>query len=221
MKRGQVYKRQLLADAVGLPQMIAMKNLAESIRERCQRLPEGSLFTNEEFLSVGSRVAVNRAFSYLAQHQRLIRISRGLYTSPIVGRFGVRAPAIEKVIRALASRTHSTIVASGARTANAMGLTHQVPVQEVFLTSGHPQVLRLGNLVVYIEPAPSWQLALGATPAGDAIRALAWLGQPCVSEATVKLRQRLPDSEWQRLIAVRSLLPEWMARAIDGAIASS
>lgn len=198
-----------------------MKSLAESIREHSQYLAEGSLFTNEEFLGAGSRVAVNRAFSYLAQQHQLIRISRGLYTAPIFGRFGVRAPATEKVIRALASRTHSTIVASGARTANALGLTHQVPVREVFLTSGRPQVLRLGNLVMYIEPAPSWQLALGATPAGDAIRALAWLGQPSVSEATVKLRQRLPDSEWQRLIAVRSQLPEWMARAIDCATASS
>lgn len=143
-----------------------------------------------------------------------MRVSRGLYVAPVTGRFGRRAPATEKVISAMASKSHQVIALGGARAANALGLTQQMSIREVFVTSGRPRILQLGKTQVRIEHAPQWQVALGATIAGDAVRALAWLGKPHAQEAVAKLRVCLSSSDWQILKSHRSNLPPWMAEAI-------
>jgi hypothetical protein len=59
-----------------------------------------------------------------------------------------------------------TIVSNGAAAANALGLTTQVPVRSVYLTSGRSRKMHLGKQVVELRHAPRWQLALANRPAG-------------------------------------------------------
>ncbi|MEN0105880.1 MAG: DUF6088 family protein, partial [Pseudomonas sp.] len=181
---------------------------------RSQHLSEGAMLAPKEFLHLGSRAAVDQAFSRLAKAGKLLRVSRGLYAAPITGRFGKRAPATQKVVSALAAKTYDTLTLSGAQAANALGLTRQVPVKEIFFTSGRSRTLQLGKAKIQIKNAPRWMLALGATPAGDAVRALAWMGEEHAHDAVKTLHERLPSSEWETLNATRAQLPSWMARAI-------
>lgn len=192
-----------------------MKSLPAAIIEHSRLLPEGGILAPNEFLHLASRAAVGKAFSRLAKGGELMRISRGLYVVPVTGRFGKRAPATEKVVSAIASKSHQVIALSGARAANLLGLTQQVSIKEVFITGGRPRTLQLGKIQVRIEHAPQWQVALGATIAGDAVRALAWLGKPHAQEAVAKLRTCLSNSDWQVLTSHRSKLPAWMAEAIE------
>jgi hypothetical protein len=106
-------------------------------------------------------------------------------------------------------------VPSGARIANALGLTLQVPVRQIFFTAGRPRILLLGKSRVEIRQVPHWQMTLGTRAAGEAIRALASLGPQWADEAAAKLRDRLQEDEWQALRSVTSVLPEWMAEAIE------
>jgi hypothetical protein len=74
-------------------------------------------------------------------------------------------------------------------------LTTQVPVRSVYLTSGRSRKMHLGKQVVELRHAPRWQLALANRPAGEAVRALAWLGPEraeshCLGHAC--LSDRLP-----------------------------
>lgn len=192
-----------------------MTTLPETILEQSKLLPEGGLLAPKEFLYLGSRAAVDQAFSRLTKSGQLMRISRGLYVTPISGRFGKRAPITEKVVSSLATKTHEVIAVSGARSANALGLTQQVPAREVFLTSGRARTLQLGNAKIQVKHAPRWMLMLGTSAAGEAVRALAWLGQEHAGTTTAKLRTQLPASEWQTLESVRAQLPSWMAIAIS------
>ena len=192
-----------------------MKSLPAAIIEHSRLLPEGGILAPNEFLHLASRAAVDKAFSRLAKGGELMRISRGLYVAPVTGRFGKRAPATEKVVSAIASKSHQVIALSGARAANLLGLTQQVSIKEVFITGGRPRTLQFGKIQVRIEHAPQWQVALGATITGDAVRALAWLGKPHAQEAVAKLRTCLSSSDWQVLKSHRSNLPPWMAEAIE------
>lgn len=191
-----------------------MKSLPEAILENSQCLPEGSVLFPREFIHLGTRAAVDKAFSRLVKEGQLMRVSQGLYVAPIPSRFGIRAPATQMVVDSLASKNHEVIVASGAQAANSLGLTQQVPVQEVFFTTGRSKTLQLGNAKVRIDHAPHWQLALGASAAGEAVRALAWLGQSNACQAMEALHKKLPSHDWEALYAARSLLPDWMAAAI-------
>lgn len=191
-----------------------MSSLSEVILKRTQCLPEGSLLLARDLLHLGSRSAVNQALSRLAKDERLLRVARGLYVAPVVSRFGRRSPAPEMVIRALAEATREVIVVHGARSANALGLTRQMPVRLIFLTSGRSRILHLGKSEIVIKHAPTWQMALGDSFAGQAVRALAWMGPLHAQGAAVKLKKLLPTNEWRALQSTRSLLPAWIAELI-------
>lgn len=55
---------------------------------------------------------------------------------PVASRFGTRPPAPEKVVQALAAQNGEVVAPHGAREANALGLTQQVPIREVYLSAG-------------------------------------------------------------------------------------
>lgn len=191
-----------------------MNTLPETILRRARSLSEGGVLSPKEFLHLGSRAAVDQAFSRLTKAGKLLRVARGAYVAPVSSRFGSRPPAPEKVVKALAQQSGEIVVPHGASAANALGLTQQVPIREVYLTSGRTRRLKLGRGEVEIKHAPRWMLVLGARPAGAAVRALAWIGPAHASESLVSLHRTLPPSEWKALTAARATLPSWMAQAI-------
>jgi hypothetical protein len=69
-----------------------------------------------------------------------------------------------------------------------------VPVREVYLTSGRSRRLTLGAQGIEFRHVPFWQLVLAGRPAGDAIRAIAWLGPDKAGEALRTLKK-----SWHRL----------------------
>jgi len=173
-----------------------MKALPEKILDIIQQLPEGEVLTPSRFLHHGSRHAVQRGLSRLVEGGKLFRVARGIYVAAVETRFGVRPPAPEKVVHSLANALGEVLVDHGARAANKLGLSTQVPVRYVFLTTGRSRKLQVGKTTVSIRHAPRWLMALGATGAGDAIRVLDWLGEASVGDAVSKLHKLLPENEW-------------------------
>lgn len=190
-----------------------MSTLTENILAAAQSIPEGGIISPKQFLHFGSRVAVDQALSRLAKEGSLLRVARGAYVLPVVGRFGSRSPSTETVVAAIETQSGEVIVANGVASANALGLTTQVPVQETFLTSGRSRTLRLGARTVQLQHGARWQLILGKRAAGMAIRALAWMGQESAHETLAALKIKLPPAEWEALLSVRAILPTWMAKA--------
>ena len=191
-----------------------MTTLPESILLHAQSLSEGGVLSPKEFLHLGGRAAVDQALSRLTKEGKLLRVSRGTYVAPVSSRFGTRAPAPEKVVEALAAQSGEVVTPHGASAANALGLTQQVPIREVYLTSGRTRKLKLGRSEVMVKHVPRWMLALGTGPAGAAVRALAWMGPTHIGESLATLHRTLPASEWRALASARAALPSWMARAI-------
>jgi hypothetical protein len=197
-----------------------MQPVAERILSHASALPEGALITAKEFLHFGSRAAVDQALKRLEERKELMRLSRGIYVRPVKTRFGVRAPAPEKVVERIAATRAETIARHGAAAANALGLTTQIPTKLVFLTSGRSRKLRLGAQEIEMKHAPPWMLLPSRPKAGEAVRALAWIGQRGASEALKTLKQRLPASTVEELVAVRPALPSWMSKSIGQVLAA-
>ena len=169
----------------------------------------------KELLHLGSRAAVDQTLSRLARRGRLLRIGRGLYVLPVESRFGVRPPETSRVVQAIAEQLGESIVPSGAAAANELGLTTQVPIREVYLTSGPTRKLKLGQQTVELRHAPSWQLVLPGRTAGTAIRALASMGPEQAGQGVALLRKMLPAAELRAVVAVRNRLPTWLAQQVS------
>jgi hypothetical protein len=189
-----------------------MQSLAKKVLEYAAALPEGAPIAAKELLHFSSRAAVDQALSRLVRRGALIRAGRGIYVLPVESRFGTRNPSTAKIVEGLAIQRGETIVASGAAAANTLGLTNQVPVREVYLTSGSSR--RLSSALRCRVPACS---SLAAGPpgrnAGDVVRALAGWGQrePRGNSAT----SQLPSTELQRLLLpVPAYRPGWQGKLV-------
>ena len=195
-----------------------MQPLATRILEEVATLPEETPIYAKALLHLGTRAAVDQALSRLVRRGRLLRAGRGLYVRPVETRFGVRAPGVPAVLAAMVAKTGETITTHGAAAANSLGLTTQVPVRAVYLTSGSSRRLKLGAQTVELRHVPGWQVSLAGRPAGDAIRALAWFGRGQSGTMTRKLGKTLSPTTLKELSEARGRLPTWMAQQISSLI---
>jgi hypothetical protein len=192
-----------------------MERLTESILQRVTTLPEGAPVSAKMLLHLGTRPAVDQSLSRLARRGQLLRAGRGMYVSPVTSRFGTHAPSAHRLIEEFSAQRGEVVVRSGAASANALGLTTQVPTRTVYWTSGRSRSLNLGKLVIKLEHVPSWQLAFAKEPAGEIVRALAWAGPERVQSVLQEIEGKVPRAEIQKVAQQVSRFPGWMASALS------
>jgi Family of unknown function (DUF6088) len=198
-----------------------LESLAKQIVKFASQYLEGAPLCAKELLHLGSRAAIDQALSRLVTAGTLMRAGRGLYLRPVNGQFGVRAPSTLKVIDGISSISGETITSHGAAAANALGLTTQVPMRSIFLTSGRNRQLELGTQKVELRHAPKWQLIYPQRIAGEVVRALAWLGPEKSVLAIGELRKKLSVPELNEVACARGRLPTWLAKDISVLVADA
>ncbi len=198
-----------------------MPSLPRHIMSQAAESSEGALLCPSALLHLGSRAAVDQALSRLARSGQLMRVCQGMYVRPIQTRFGPRPPAVENVVESLSELWGETIVPSGGAAANALGLTTQVPVRPVYLTSGPNRKLRLGELTVELRHAPRWQLTAPNRPAGEVVRALSWLGPDEVESNLQAIGRTITSDDFRDLAASRAVMPAWMAETVSAIVADA
>ena len=192
-----------------------MRSLPHHIMEHAVSLPEATPLCPAALLHLGNRAAIDQALSRLARSGDLMRICQGVYMRPIETRFGPRAPRVGKALAALSALWGEPIVPCGGAAANCLGLTTQIPVRAVYLTSGPSRRLHFGELTVELRHAPRWQLAAPHRKAGNVIRALAWLGPEEVEDSLEAVLPTLSAEDRNELAAARAVMPFWMAEPVS------
>ena len=193
-----------------------MLAIAQKILFEAGQKPEGYALSAKSLQHLGERAAIDQALSRLAHSGSLVRIARGYYVLPIDTRFGRRLPSIEHVVSSIMEQEGELFAKSGAAAANALGLTTQVPVRIVYVTSGSNRELDFGGLKVELRHAPRWQLVNVGKPSGDLVRALEWIGPEHAGEAARSFSKRDPDAVKDAAQCAR-LLPAWLAKTVTEA----
>ena len=198
-----------------------MPNPTEAIRHWIDAQPEGALIRSQDLEHLVNRDQASRSLARLAQHGRLMRVARGMYVAVTASRFGPVPPPVDKVVRSLSRITGHAIARHGAAAANALGLTTQVPVRQIYLTDGRARMINFGKQVVEIRRSPKWMLMLGDSTAGDVVRALEWLGPDLAEQAITRLAGQIRQEDWAAMLEAKTHLPAWMVVAIQNGLAAS
>lgn len=184
---------------------------------RMRRLGPGRVHISKDFLDLGSRAAVDQTLSRLAGSGVVKRLGRGLYCLPRVSpTLGIElAPDMDEVARALARKTGSRIIASGAVAANRLGLSTQVPAKPVYLTDGRTRSARVGNVVLLLKHAPPKDLPWGHPTSALVFQALRYLGKSAIGdEAKARLRRRLSPADRRKLLTDARYTTDWVAAVV-------
>lgn len=189
-----------------------MPSITHRIKEHAESQPEGTPISRKKLAQLGTRSAVNQALRRLVQRGTLVRACRGTYFAMVTNAYGTRPPVASSAVKGLVVHFGETVAQHAAATANAFGLTTQVPMRAIYLTSGRTRQLRLGCQTVELRHAPAWQLIFPGQLAGDVVRVLAWCGPHSAKEALLELWPKLTPADVRVLIAAQSRFPRWMAR---------
>ena len=192
-----------------------MVSLNEQIVENASNSPEGTVLFSKGLLHLGNRSAVDQSLSRLANKGQLMRIGRGAYVYPVKTRFGDRPPDIDKALESLSRQSGETIVPSGGSAAHGLGVTTQVPVRPVYLTSGNSRNLQFGKITVELRHALKWQLVHPNKLSGNIIRALAWIGPEESDDFLRDVKSRLTKRDITELAESRVIAPRWIAESVS------
>lgn len=197
--------------------------MAERVRARVYGQAPGEPFSVRELLTLGPRASVDQALSRMTRGGEIERVVRGLYAKPQVNETLGRAVPVEpeKVLEVMARVANVKVTVHGAEAARRFGLTTQVPMRQVYMTSGPSRRvhLRTGD-VTLLHTTPS-RMELAGTPAGEALSALLYLGKHEVTQAVVeRVRAALSDEEFSRLRAATAAMPSWLSDSLHVATQS-
>lgn len=171
----------------------------------------GGVFTPSDFLDVAARSTIDQALSRLAKNGKLRRLARGLYDFPKVHpQFGLLSPTPDDVAQALARQTGSQVQIAGARAANALGLSTQVPAKSTYLTDGPSRRVVLGERVVDLRHASPKHLIAPGSAAGTVVQALRHVGAIRAADVARIASRRLSASDKKTLASNALQAPAWM-----------
>lgn len=186
-------------------------SVPDRILKRARAGGRGSVFTPADFLDIAGRAAVDQALSRLAKGGRLRRLARGLYDFPKVHpKLGPLSPGPDDVAQALARETGSRVQIAGARAANVLGLSTQVPAKSTYLTDGPSRHVVLGKRTIDLRHASPKHLIAPGSPAGTVVQALRHLGPVRATDVIQVAIRQLSARDKKMLAASAVQAPAWM-----------
>ena len=173
----------------------------------------GTLFFNNSFPEFDDEY-VGQILSDLAKDGIIHHLSRGVYLKTEETRFGLVYPPIEDIAEAIARRDNAQVIPTGATAQNILGLSTQVPMNAVFLTSGSARIIKLGNRTITFRRAVPKNFAIKGRYTSLIVQALKSIGEENFSEEDfihiqdIILRHPEPDTIEQD----RAVMPSWIRK---------
>lgn len=170
------------------------------------------MFVPADFVSIGSRAAVDIALHRLAKKGTIRRLARGVYDFPKVHPIlGPLTPSAEAIAHALAGRDRIRLQPAGAYAANALGLSDQVPAKAVFLTDGPARTVKIGPTTIQLRRTTPRNMEAAGRLSGLLIQALRELGQEHITQQRRDhLKRTIPADKRRELLKDLRLAPAWM-----------
>ena len=201
--------------------------ITDKILKKINAKKRGWVFCIKDFHDLGSRNAVDKALSRMADDNqakagnKIIRIVRGIYYYPIIqDGIGIIPPNLDDIANAIARNSGIAIYPSGALCANMLGLSNQVPSQNIYWTHGKSMTKQIGkNTIIFkhirINPIPNIPSIVMVV-----LNALNYLGKNKIDDdAVTRCSSVLSDSDKKYLQKMSSKVSGWLADFIPKIIA--
>ena len=196
-----------------------MLSIAKAVQERVKKFHLGHVFSVDEFKQLGRTEVVYQELHRLKKQGVINRIQHGVYYKPepnrmLKGRY--LSPDVYEVVKVIAEKNGELIQVHGGVAANRLKLSTQVPVMDVFYTSGYSREFKIGGTQVrllHTKNSKFFQHPFDSR-VGVAILALLFLGKEIVDLNMVKKLEKMLTSE-ERILLYQSSLPMWLHELLD------
>lgn len=151
--------------------------IVDEIEEKIQQSDPGALFFISDFAKTGNDVFISRLLSEFAEKGLICRLANGIYYKPIETRLGVLYPEVDTLVKAIARRDNAMILPTGETAQNMLGLSTQVPMNYVYLTTGSARKLKIGQRTVTFKRSVPKNFACKSEFLASLIQAMKSIGE--------------------------------------------
>ena len=188
-------------------------SIVNIIHLKIKNSKNGKLFFNNSFPEFDDEY-VGQILSDLANKKVIHRLSRGVYLKTKETRYGLVYPPVEKIAKAIAKRDKANIVATGETALYILGLTTQVPMNAVFLTSGSKRDIRIGERTITFKNATPKTFLIRGMQTSMIVQAMKAIGEKNMSDEYVPRISSLILQQAERDTISNDLkaMPVWIRR---------
>lgn len=190
--------------------------IVDDIKQRIQESEAGALFFVTDFATEGNDVFISRLLSEFAESGLLCRLAKGIYYKPVVTKFGVLMPEVDVLVKAIARRDNAQVLPTGETAANMLGLSTQVPMNYVYLTSGSARKIVVGRKTVTFKRCVPKNFACKSELLAILIQALKSIGQDRLTDEhrTVIRGLMMKNLPIESLDADMKTAPIWVRKCV-------
>ena len=196
--------------------------VVNDIRERVSSAKNGTLFFNTSFPEYDDEY-VGKILSDLVKSGDLHHLSRGVYLKTDQTRFGLVYPPVSEIASAIAERDKAQILPTGATALNLLGLSTQMPMNPVFLTSGSARTITVDGRMITFKRAVPKNFAIKGKIRSLIVQALKYIGENNITEedrlAIGDLIRR--DTDIVNLSEDLQMMPSWIRKFFVNALKSN
>lgn len=136
-------------------------SINNTIELKISKSKPGQVFLPSDFKDLGTSTAIRKALSRSVASGKIERMGQGIYVIPKHDKvFGKVLPSIEHIANILAKKDHVKIKPSGQNALNKVGLSTQVPMRLVFLTTGHSKKIQIGKSAIIFKSTTAKKLSM-------------------------------------------------------------
>lgn len=186
-----------------------------SLSYKLDALPVGELVFLSDYPEYDVAFAC-RVLARKCKEGSFMKLSKGIYYKPSMTRFGPVLPSVDKVVEAVARRDNAKILPSGNAVLNQLGLSEQVPMRLVYLTSGSARDLVVGGTKIKLKRSVPKTFEFQGELMALLAQALKALGKEGLTEGQkaaigVLLKEHPEADTFEHDIR---LMPAWMQKVI-------
>ncbi|MGI6224583.1 MAG: DUF6088 family protein [Prevotella sp.] len=187
-----------------------------AIKDRIEKSKDGTLFFNSSFPEYDEEY-VGKVLTDLVRQGLILRLSRGVYLKAKKTKFGFVYPTTEEIANAIAERDNAEILPTGSTALNSLGLSDQVTMAPVFLTSGSARKIKCGNKTITLKRGVPRNFAVKGKITRLLVQAMKAIGESNYtedwSEAISAVIIKNPEKETIRQDL--RVMPAWIRREIS------
>lgn len=195
--------------------MVENGKVVDVIRGQIDTAATGTLFFNNSFPEYDDEY-VGRVLSDLVRQEILYRLSRGVYLKANKTKFGLVYPTTEEIASAIAERDNAEVLPTGSAALNMLGLSTQVPMNPVFLTSGSARKIKCGNKTITFKHGVPTNFAVKGETTRLLVQAMKAIGE---RNMTDDYRERIAtilykNPETATMKHDLTVMPSWIKREL-------
>ena len=189
--------------------------IVDIIRGQIEQAATGTLFFNNSFPEYDDEY-VGKVLSDLARQGVIHRLSRGVYLKSIKTKFGLVYPTTEEIAKAIAERDNAEVLPTGSAALNILGLSTQVPMNPVFLTSGSARKIKCGSKTITFKRGVPKNFAVKGQMMRLLVQAMKAIGEQNLTSEDIsnisKLLHEYPESD--TISHDLAVMPSWIKKTI-------